>query len=71
MVEIINWKALDIKVLVVAVKRIPGEWCAYIKDTPGNNHEAELEQVKSFGSKLSEKIALAIFPMYAGIPYAW
>lgn len=71
MSEIINWKALDVKVLVVAVKRVPGEWCAYIKDTPGDNHEAELERVKAWGSKLSEKVALAIFPMYEGTPYAW
>jgi len=71
MSEIINWKALDTTVLVVAVKRIPGEWCAYIKGVPGENHEKELPIVKSYGAKLSEKVALAIFPMYEGIPYAW
>ncbi len=71
MSEIINWKALAQTVLVVAVKRVPGEWCAYIKDTPGESHERELERVRAYGAKLSEKIALAIFPMYEGTPYAW
>lgn len=71
MSEIVNWKALDINVLVVAVKRVEGYWCAYIKNCLGDNHEKELEEVKSWGSKLSEKIALAIFPMYEGIPYAY
>ena len=71
MSELINWRALDRKVLVVAVKRIPGEWCAYIKDVPGENHERELENVKSYGSKLSRAVAVAIFPMYEDLPYAW
>ena len=71
MSTIINWKALDIKVLVVAVKRVEGYWCAYIKDTPGDSHERELERVLAWGSKLSEEIARAIFPIYAEIPYAW
>ena len=71
MSKIINWKALDRQVLVVAVKRIPGEWCAYIKNCPGENHEKELEEVKAWGSKLREEIALTIFPMYEGTPYAY
>ena len=61
MSEIVDWRALDQHVLVVAVKRIPGEWCAYIKDTPGMNHEAELEEVRAWGSKLPKEIAEAVF----------
>lgn len=71
MSKIINWKALDLHVLVVAVKRDEGCWCAYIKDTPGDNYEKELERVKNHGNKLPKTIALAIFPMYEEIPYAW
>jgi len=69
--EIINWKALHTKVLVVAVKRVEGYWVAYIKNVPGESHERELDEVKAYGAKLMESIALAIFPMYEGIPYAW
>lgn len=71
MSEIINWKALDLHVPVVAVKRVEGCWCAYIKNCPGDNHERELEEVKKWGSKLSKETALTIFPMYEEIPYAW
>lgn len=71
MSEIADWKALDSTVLVVAVKRVPGEWCAYIKGVPGENHERELEIVKKWGAKLHEKIALVIFPQFEGTPYAW
>lgn len=71
MSEIADWRALDMRVLAVAVKRVPGEWCAYIKAVPGNNHEQEIEVVKNYGSKLSEKIALAMFPQFKGTPYAW
>lgn len=71
MSEIVNWKALDKNVLVVAVKRVTGEWAAYIKNTPGDNYEKELENVKRWGSKLSEGIARVIFPMYQEYDYAW
>ena len=71
MTEVADYKALDRTVLVVAVKRIPGEWCAYIKGVPGENHKSELEMVKKWGSKLSESVALVIFPQFKGTPYAW
>jgi len=69
--DIADWRALDRTVLVVAVKRIPGEWCAYIKGVPGENHEQELEIVRKWGSKLPARIALILFPQFKGIPYAW
>jgi len=71
MSEIADWRALDTTVLVVAVKRIPGEWCAYIKGVPGNSHEREIQDVKAYGNKLPESVALAIFPQFKGTPYAW
>ena len=71
MSDIADWRALDSTVLVVAVKRIPGEWCAYIKGVPGENHERELKDVRSFGAKLPERLALAMFPQFEGVPYAY
>lgn len=69
--KIADWRALHQKVLVVAVKRIPGEWCAYIKNVPGESHMRELEEVKSWGAKLPKDVALACFPQFEGTPYAW
>ncbi len=57
----IDWYALDICVLVVAKEGYCGDWVAYIKNVLGNNHEEETEGVIAYGSKLSEKIARAIF----------
>lgn len=71
MSEIADWRALHQKVLVVAVKRIPGEWCVYIKNVPGERHIDELGEVKKWGAKLNEDIALALFPQFEGTPYAW
>lgn len=71
MSEIADWRALDRKVLVVAIKRVEGFWCAYIGSVPGESHELELQDVRDRGNKLDEKIALAIFPHFKGIPYAW
>lgn len=69
--SIANWRALDRKVLVVAVKRVEGYWCAYIGAVPGESHERELQDVRDHGAKLPENIALAIFPQFEGTPYAW
>ena len=68
---IADWRALDSRVLVVAVKRIPGEWCAYIGAVPGESHTDEIQHVRRWGNKLPESIALAIFPRFKGVPYAW
>ena len=68
--EIIAIRALDINVLVVAVWRVEGAWCAYIKNVPGFSHELEAEEVRKNGSKLAPKIAKAIFPGIDG-PYAY
>ena len=61
MSKLLNWRALDTKVLVVAVKRVEGTWCAYIGAVPGESHEEELQQVKDYGSKLSKEVADAVF----------
>ena len=73
MSKIVTYRALDKKVLCVAVKRVEGAWCAFIGAVPGESHEAELEDVKLYGAKLPESIALEVFPRFkkAGLPYAW
>jgi hypothetical protein len=61
-----EYRALDSKVLAVAVQGgHPLEWAAYIGAVPGENHLAEYEAVYRHGSKLSEKVAQAIFPYFA------
>lgn len=67
---IVNWRALDRRVLVVAVKRVEGAWCAYIGSVPGESHLREVQQVARYGSKLDERLAKAIFPDME-MPYAW
>jgi len=78
--ELMKWRALHYKVLVVAVKRIEGRnrdtnelfysWGAYIKDVPGDNHEAEAQEVADHGDILPYKIAREIFPSLSGMRYA-
>lgn len=63
-------KALDMRVLCCAKTRIEGAWAAYIGAVPGRSHDQEQESVWNEGAKLAEEIALAIFPEFAGIPYA-
>ena len=46
--EVVDYRALDSQVLVVAVAQEPlNEWAAYIGAVPGNNHEAEYVLVNS------------------------
>ncbi len=70
--EIVDYKALHHGVLAVAtMNRQKGYWCAFIKAVPGDSYEREKETVVKFGGKISEKIALAIFPRFYGTSYAW
>ena len=62
--------ALGRRVLVVANTRQEGMWCAYCAAVTGMNHEHEFEEVRRHGDKLEEKLALAIFPSFEGVPYA-
>lgn len=62
--------ALHQRVLCVAQTRIEGTWCAYCRDVPGHNHVNEVSLVLRDGDKMSEEVALVLFPHMAGIPYA-
>lgn len=59
--DIIGYLALDSKVLVVGVRRVDG-WSAYIGSVPGRLHREEYMEVARSGTKLPEKVAMAIFP---------
>ncbi len=69
--NIITHAALSRKILVVAVDRIEGAWCAYIGIVPGENHEKEKDSVARNGDKLGVGVARAIFPQLKNTPYAW
>lgn len=59
--DIVGVRALDRRVLAVAVARLDG-WCAYIGAVAGVSHDNEKHEVKQSGSKLREAEAAAIFP---------
>ena len=59
------------RVMAVANQRIEGTWCAYIDSVPGIHHDKEWFEVLRTGDKMGEKLALFLFPMFEGVPYAW
>jgi hypothetical protein len=65
-----TYHALASKVIVTAKTRVEGAWVAYIDAVQGQSHEAEWHTVLTHGNKLWERVALAIFPEFEGIPYA-
>ena len=71
--KLVDYRALGTKILCVAVERVEGAWCAYIKDVPGESHQDELQSVMRHGYKLPENIALEVFPRFKEreLPYAW
>jgi len=62
MTKKMEYRALDSKVLVIAVEGYAGDWSAYIGAVRGERHDEEYLDVADYGNKLSEKIARAIFP---------
>ena len=60
--KIIDYKALDTHVLVVAVEGEIHDWTAYIGAVNGQRHVEEVESVAAHGTKLPKHLALAIFP---------
>jgi len=70
-VPLTRYRALSTKVLAVAKTRIEGAWAAYIDAVPGQSHDDEWTPVLERGTKLDESIAIAIFPSFADLPYAY
>ena len=62
-------KALDSKVLAIAIEWTSGDWTAYINAVPGKSHADEWEHAMQHGSRLDKKIAFAIFPNWADRDY--
>jgi len=62
--------AMHHEVLVHARTRTEGAWAAYCYPVPGRSHRDEEHLWREIGAKLPSDIALAIFPSFAGIPYA-
>jgi len=62
--------ALHSKVLTHARTHVEGKWAAYCFPVPGENHEREEGLWREIGVKLSEEVAVALFPYFAELPYA-
>jgi hypothetical protein len=60
-----EWKKLDRNVVVVAMCGCAGDWAAYIGAVEGKHPEEELKAIMDSGTKLSRKVAAAIFPAWA------
>jgi len=66
-----EYRPLDTKVIVVASQGGRGDdWAAYIGAVKGECHDQEWKDVLEHGTKLSQKIAEAIFPWWAK-NYKW
>ena len=65
----VAWKALDCRVLVVAVEGYAHDWAAYIGAVEGKNHNEEVEEVARHGSKLSRELAEFLFPQFKDLQY--
>jgi len=63
-------RALHSKVLVVATTRIEGAWAAYCLPVAGRNHDDEATAWRTDGSKVSERVARALFFEFENLPYA-
>ena len=80
MTDIIRYRTLGHKVLVVAIKRIEGRdtktrellygWRAYINGVPGQSHQAEIQDVVDYGFCLPVHIAKCLFPEITEYPYS-
>lgn len=56
------YRALDTKVLAVAVEGVVGDWSAYIGAVAGRDHDREAKGVMEYGTKLPKAVAEILFP---------
>ena len=64
-----DWKALDRRVLVVAVEGYANDWAAYIGAVAGKDHQKEWLDVRDHGSKLPREVAEVLFPNFKDLHY--
>jgi hypothetical protein len=57
----LEYRALDTKVLAVAVEGAVGDWACYIGAVKGWNHHKEMKDVAAHGNKQSEELARLMF----------
>ncbi len=68
--DIIRWIPLASRVLVVAsIDTEHGTWSAFIDAVAGKNHENEFMDVLVRGKRMSEIVAISIFPDLARYSY--
>jgi len=60
--DIVGCCVLGSRVLAVAVAGAIGDWSAYIDAVEGLDHDKEIPRVMSTGNKLSQRIAVVLFP---------
>lgn len=60
--RLLRHRALDVKVLAVAMRGFGRDFTVYVGPVPGKKHSEEWKLVARWGSKLSDEIARAIFP---------
>ena len=60
-----TYRALDRRVLVVAVETEGMDWAAYIDAVDGISHEKEYMSVAQTGTKVTEKMGTMLFPRLA------
>jgi len=59
------WKALDSRVLVVAIEGAVGDWAAYIGAINSQGrHEDALQEVAGTGTKIPQGLAEYLFPKW-------
>jgi len=65
----ICWKALDRRVIVVAVEGEVEDWAAYIGAVQGDRHSEEWQEVAEYGTKLPKNIAEILFPQFRNLEW--
>ena len=68
--QVVHYKALATRVLVVARTRVDGTWKAYCNAVPGEHHSKEIQEVLDYGDQLREDVARVLFPEFKELPYA-
>jgi hypothetical protein len=60
--QIIDYRVLDRRILVVAKEKIPNEWVVYIGVVAGVSHGREIQGVIDYGSVIDGVLARFLFP---------
>ncbi len=64
-----HYCALDKYILAVAIRLPENCWTAFVGAVQGRDHDTESREVLDRGTRLSEPVAIAIFPEFQGREY--